>query len=295
MRSQTGIALKMTFTWDIAAGLPVVLDDGNQYLYGATGLTAQKQGSDWYYYLADGLGSTMAIVDESGAIQNEYTYDVYGEPTVTGSLPNEFDFAGQQTDPSTGLQYLRARYMDPETGTFMSRDPLALFPDILGHHFSYAAARPVSLLDRDGLIESPPNLRCEELPYTDFPVAGCPHTGTPPSCGVYAWSRPCDDPVGDKLESVANLGLDIAAWFAVSSTRDIVGESAHKSIASCVQKPDCRSTIDLLMDWKTVMTVDISLVLTGHPEIALIVTLAPSIWKAYKRVYDDPDLRRRLQ
>jgi len=31
-----------TFTWDVAGGLPVVLDDGNQYLYGA-GLTAMKQ------------------------------------------------------------------------------------------------------------------------------------------------------------------------------------------------------------------------------------------------------------
>ena len=51
-----------TFTWDIAAGLPVVLDDGNRYLYGA-GLSAMKQGSAWSYYLADGLGSTMAVVD----------------------------------------------------------------------------------------------------------------------------------------------------------------------------------------------------------------------------------------
>jgi hypothetical protein len=33
-----------TFTWDIAGGLPVVLDDGNQYIYGA-GLSAQKQSS----------------------------------------------------------------------------------------------------------------------------------------------------------------------------------------------------------------------------------------------------------
>ena len=31
------------------------------------------------------------------------------EPFGSGSLANEFDFAGQQTDP-TGLQYLRVRY-----------------------------------------------------------------------------------------------------------------------------------------------------------------------------------------
>jgi hypothetical protein len=95
-----------SFTWDINAGLPVVLDDGAQYLYGA-GLEAMKQSGNWFYYLADGLGSTMAIVNATGTVQNSYAYDVYGKPTVTGSLSNEFDFAGQQTD-ATGLQYLRA-------------------------------------------------------------------------------------------------------------------------------------------------------------------------------------------
>ncbi len=38
----------------------------------------------------------------------------YGKPTKTGSLGNEFDFAGQQTD-ATGLHYLRARNMDHES------------------------------------------------------------------------------------------------------------------------------------------------------------------------------------
>ncbi|MCE7928895.1 MAG: RHS repeat-associated core domain-containing protein, partial [Chloroflexi bacterium CFX7] len=57
-----------------------------------------------YYYLADGLGSTMAMVDSTGMVQKSYTYDVYGKPAATGALANEFDFAGQQTDP-TGLQY----------------------------------------------------------------------------------------------------------------------------------------------------------------------------------------------
>ena len=35
-----------TFTWDVAGGLPVVLDDGNRYVYGA-GLTAMKQSGSW--------------------------------------------------------------------------------------------------------------------------------------------------------------------------------------------------------------------------------------------------------
>lgn len=46
----------------------------------------------------NGPGSTMAVVNASGVVRDSYTYDVYGTPTKTGSLANEFDFAGQQTD-----------------------------------------------------------------------------------------------------------------------------------------------------------------------------------------------------
>lgn len=109
-----------------------------------------KQSGNWFYYLADGLGSTMAIVDSTGTVQKSYQYEVYGEPTVTGGLANEFDFAGQQTDP-TGLQYLRARYYDPVSGTFLSREPLALRPGWMGNPFGYAGANPARYLDPTGL------------------------------------------------------------------------------------------------------------------------------------------------
>lgn len=98
-----GLSTK-TFTWDVAAGLSVVLDDGTQYVYGL-GLLAQTDGGNTYYYLADGLGSTMKTIDSTGNAVNSYEYDVYGQVTKSGTQDNEFDFAGQQTDP-TGLQVL---------------------------------------------------------------------------------------------------------------------------------------------------------------------------------------------
>ena len=140
-----------TFTWDIAGGLQVVLDDGAKYVYGA-GLVSQVSGANTYYYLADGLGSTMKTVDATGAVVNGYTYDVYGKKTSsTGSQVNEFDFAGQQTD-ATGFQYLRARYMDPETGMFLSRDPLAVLPGWGGNPVAYGAGNPMRWVDPTGFV-----------------------------------------------------------------------------------------------------------------------------------------------
>ena len=96
------------------------------------------------------LGSTMAVVDASGVVQDSYTYDVYGTPPKTGSLANEFDFAGQQTD-GTGLQYLRARYYDPATGTFLSRDPLTAQPTWFGSPSAYGSGNPASAAGPSGL------------------------------------------------------------------------------------------------------------------------------------------------
>ncbi|MCC6959008.1 MAG: RHS repeat-associated core domain-containing protein [Dehalococcoidia bacterium] len=76
---------------------------------------------------------------------------MYGTPSKTGSLANEFDFAGQQTD-GTGLQYLRARYYDPGTGTFLSRDPISTVPGSTLNAYGYADQSPSLMTDPSGLF-----------------------------------------------------------------------------------------------------------------------------------------------
>jgi RHS repeat-associated protein len=145
-----------SYTWDVA-GLPVILDDGTyDYVYGAgPGPLARiaKVGGATQYFLADGLGSTVALTDSSGTVVQTYSYDAFGAPTGSGTAPTEFQFAGQQTDPS-GLQYLRARYYDPGTGRFLSRDT-ALGgldqPQSLSR-FAYAQGNPVTLIDPSGRL-----------------------------------------------------------------------------------------------------------------------------------------------
>lgn len=106
-----------------------------------------------YYHLPDSLGSTMATVDGSGGVTDTYDYDVFGNTrSETGSQSNEFKFDGEQFDPG-GFTYLRARYYDPETGRFLSRDPLPGIPGLPGsqNRYPYALGNPTNWTDPSGL------------------------------------------------------------------------------------------------------------------------------------------------
>jgi len=54
----------------------------------------------------------------------------------------------QYTDPETGLQYLRARYYDPTTGQFLTRDPYAA---ATRSAYAYVFGNPLSGIDPSGL------------------------------------------------------------------------------------------------------------------------------------------------
>lgn len=61
-------------------------------------------------------------------------------------------FTGEQTDPS-GLQYLRARYYDPRTAMFLSRDPsIGAYPTLSAswNGYGYAHGNPVMYADPSG-------------------------------------------------------------------------------------------------------------------------------------------------
>jgi RHS repeat-associated protein len=98
------------------------------------------------------------LTNFTGAATDSYEYDAYGnEFTVSGSTPNNYMYRGEQYDSDLGLYYLRARYYNPLTGRFMSRDPLdgdMTDPKSL-HKYLYAAGDPVNRADPSGrdLIE----------------------------------------------------------------------------------------------------------------------------------------------
>jgi RHS repeat-associated protein len=147
-----------TYLQDLSADLPVVLRETTsgtsvEFVYGSDLLESIDAGAIPTYYHTDGLGSTRLLTNNSGAINDRYSYDVFGEQrSHTGSSSQPFTFTGEQHDPEAGLTFLRARYYDPEVGRFISIDPQSrLIIDIQGlNRFSYVQNNPLIYTDAEG-------------------------------------------------------------------------------------------------------------------------------------------------
>jgi RHS repeat-associated protein len=99
----------------------------------------------WYGY--DGEGHVRALTNATGSTTDTYDYDAYGNLiNATGTTPNVYLYRGEQFDPDLGLYYLRARWYNPVTGRFLSRDPLDT-----GNKYTYAGSDPVNASDPSGL------------------------------------------------------------------------------------------------------------------------------------------------
>jgi RHS repeat-associated protein len=78
------------------------------------------------YFLTDGLNSTLALTSASGAFQNQYSYDPYGNVTQSNAAEgfmNPYQYTGREAD-TAGLYYYRNRYYSPMMGSFINEDPI---------------------------------------------------------------------------------------------------------------------------------------------------------------------------
>ena len=109
------------------------------------------RGSTNAYYLSDGIRSITSLSNSAGALANTYTYDSFGKLTAsTGTLTNPFQFTGRDFDQETGTYYYRHRYYDPQTGRFMSEDPVTFLGG--NNFYAYVLNDPTDLVDPTGLF-----------------------------------------------------------------------------------------------------------------------------------------------
>ncbi len=78
-------------------------------------------------------------------------FDPYGVP-ITGDGGQPYGYSGEWWDAETQLLYLRARYLRPELGQFLTRDPWpgdVRQPGTL-NGYSYGFANPLRYTDPNG-------------------------------------------------------------------------------------------------------------------------------------------------
>jgi len=119
------------------------------------------------FYGYDGGGSVRQLTNLAAAVTDRYNYDAFGNLlNSTGATPNNYLYRGEQYDTNLNLYYLRARYYNPATGRFMSRDPNAgklKDPKSL-HKYLYADGNPVDGMDPSG--------RDDEIEYRNLVCGG---------------------------------------------------------------------------------------------------------------------------
>jgi RHS repeat-associated protein len=156
--------------------------------------------------LIDAPGSTIALTGPAGDTLAQFTYDPYGNTTITGSSANPYQHTGREND-GTALYYYRARYYDPNTGRFLSEDPSAFGAGV--NFYRYVDNSPVQEFDPTGLASC------------DYYIAGGP--------GGNGWLYcRADDP----------RDFDLGVSFVAASGNN--GDPEHH----CKNNPDCAPTAD---------------------------------------------------
>jgi fibro-slime domain-containing protein/RHS repeat-associated protein len=123
-----------------------------RYVYG-TDRVSQERGGITHWYVSDGQGSVRQLADSGGFVSDNYVYTAFGESQAsTGNTINDFKYVGEQFDPNSGFYYLRARWMNPTAGRFVSIDPYEGEPQapITLHRYLYAGSSPISFSDPGG-------------------------------------------------------------------------------------------------------------------------------------------------
>jgi RHS repeat-associated protein len=134
---------------DVGIGLPEVIQtsDGNSYLHLPGVIMAENAPGETRYLLSDGLGSIRQVVDEAGEVVDHNEYGPYGNPVTDHvSRITPYGYTGEWWENDVGLLHLRARWYLPETGTFLSRDPVESEPA-----YQYVRGNPVNRIDPSGM------------------------------------------------------------------------------------------------------------------------------------------------
>jgi RHS repeat-associated protein len=152
--SGSGPVLNRQFVWGLRHIDDLVLRDRDT---GSDGTLDER-----LYALHDAMHVT-AVTNTAGAVQERYGYDGFGKPRFmdasfgarsTSSYDWETLFDAYRFDTETSLYHVRFRYLHPNLGRWLNRDPISYLAGT--NLLIYAMNNPPRLRDRLGLDEDLP-------------------------------------------------------------------------------------------------------------------------------------------
>jgi RHS repeat-associated protein len=125
------------------------------YVYGQGLISVGSKdiSSDRKYLLEDGLGNIRFTTNSSGSKRDQMDFDPFGNLYKSPFFgDSSFQFKGEYTHDATGLVFMRARWYDPITGRFISRDPIrgALTLPQTQNPYAFAVNNPANVSDPSG-------------------------------------------------------------------------------------------------------------------------------------------------
>jgi RHS repeat-associated protein len=159
--SETTVGSQPSRDYVWAGGTPVAQVDhwvpiGNMLQMGHCHVGADGK-IDWVTFLhTDGLGTPRTGTDIAQNLVWRWDGEGFGETAPTQTVPSgaypvivNLRNPGQYFDLETGLFYNRARYYNPQTGRYISSDPIGLAGGL--NTYAYVGENPFSLTDPLGL------------------------------------------------------------------------------------------------------------------------------------------------
>ncbi len=126
----------------------------SSYVYGHDLISMNRSATGSSYYHYDRQTSTRQLSDSTGAVQNTYAYDAFGNLlNSTGTTAHiAYRYTGERYEDNSGLYYLRARYYDPALGRFISSDPFQGYQQqpVTLNGYLYAHNQPINFTDPSG-------------------------------------------------------------------------------------------------------------------------------------------------
>lgn len=190
------------------------------------------------YHIADHLGSSNVVVDDTGAWISHEEFLPYGETSFGSFARKRYRFNGKERDAESGFYYHGARYYAPWLARWVSYDPAGMIDGLNG--YSYVRANPIRLVDPQGRNSEVRPKGSREYSASDLHATGGVNWGS---------KRRQHTAEAAKQKGVGGGGLehhhhaDIKKASEVKLNPDVAGEAERMSVLHARKDPIVKATV----------------------------------------------------